>query len=397
MAIPRYRLFRIVLILSVLIILIFGSRGFPQSSNSPEFRWWTVGSGGVKERFGEDFSQVMRQLDTGKEKLNCILLTIAEKPFTEEQIIERTGLPGLQVSELISKLNSINLIKKDNHDRWATTVPVITNIQMKDIKEKLFPMAENAANYLKKEMTQLKSLYDRSKTQLDPSWNSITHYLFDKLIIDGSFHRSINNLEKSRTKRENENLQQTGIPLFFFELGSNYSSLGSNWYAFKKNNKQREINILHGPVFNRHNIPMEKYRKSREFRTAYFKITPDGGIDDLNKSEKKMFAELGWINTKFLLVPIIKNTTILPIMAELTRMGKEAADIAFGHFKVIIDSFENGPYSKFLDGNMDYIQVCYHILFGMVVERLIKNGVVPEIPNPVPESFGVYFVFGKLY
>jgi hypothetical protein len=339
----------------------------------------------------------MDRFESEKKNLNKFLYAIAEMPLSKEQIIKETELPEEQVSFLISSLSSIKLIRTFNQDKWASTIPIITDNQMKLIKKSVFTMAENTAKYLKAKSSNLRDLYNSAKTSKDALWEDLTHLFFCKLIVDATFHQNMNILNNERKKRKSEGITQRGSSLYFSEIGPNFTKLGCNWYAFKKDGKQREIYILHGHVYDRYSIPMEKYRRSKEFCSAYFKISTDGGIDSLTENEKIMFKKLGWIDNNKVLIPIVKNTTVKAILPELEKIGKNAAEIAFGKFEDIIDQYEKGPYSKFLEGSEDYVQVGLHILFGMLADRLIDHGIVSEIPDPLLENFGVYFVFGKLY
>ena len=393
MRILRNRFFIFIIIFGSLTILSFGFEVLPEN---PKLSMWTVGDG-IKTRFGSNFYKVMSHLNEEKEQLDNLLLAIAEQPLTEKQIMKKARLSQSQTSHLISKLDSINLIKKDTQGRWETTVPVITDSQMKVIRKDLIPMAESTAQYLKKEAGQLKTLYEQSKSPLDPSWDDVIHLLFDKFIVDGTFHSAINKLKAKWKAGNSEISEYPGTPLFFLEQGPNFATLGSNWYPFNENEDQREVYVLHGGVYNRYSIPMESYRRDHSFSKAFFKITPEGGINNLSDEGKEMFGSLGWIEDNKLLIPIVKAETVKSLWPIIKQMGSEAAEAAFAHFEDILKSFNKSPHSKFLEEKEDYIQVCIHVLFGLAVELLEENGVVTDIPEPLPDHFVVYFVFGKLF
>ena len=96
------------------------------------------------------------------------------------------------------------------------------------------------------------------------------------------------------------------------------------------------------------------------------------------------------------MVPVVKAKTIKSFWSAIEKAGKEAAKVAFENFGDIVQSFNDSPHAKFLDGSDDYIQFCFHILFGMVVENMNEYGVVAPVPDPTPGYFGVYFIFGNL-
>ena len=135
----------------------------------------------------------------------------------------------------------------------------------------------------------------------------------------------------------------------------------------------------------------------QHFAAGLFKISPEGGLDYLTDREKEMLRDLDWILGDHLLIPIVKAATIKSLWPAMENIGRDAAEVAFAKFTDITDSYNKSTYSKFLDNKEDYIQVLIHSLFGLTIEHLVRSGTVSQIPEPVPESFGVYIIFGKLF
>jgi hypothetical protein len=365
--------------------------------NHKEFTFWTVGSGDINARFGTKIYQELDSLRGNTGQLDEFLFSIAEKPLTMNQIQERTGIPQSQVEYFIANLDSCNFIKQYNQNRWATTLPVVTDNQMKIIRKDLAPMANSVAQYLKKEIHQIRTLYDKVKSPLDPSWEDISHLIIDKLIIDGTFHANLNRLKRESDVSEPDSRKMSVIPAFLLQKGENFSNLGCNWYAFNEGDDQREVYVLHGAIFDRYDIAMNKYRGDQHFSAGLFNISPEGGIDSLTDREKEILRYLDWISGDRLLVPIVKADTIKSLLPAIENIGRDAAEIAFAKFADITDSYNKSTYSKFLDNDEDYIQVLIHSLFCLTIEHLVRSGTVSPVPETVPEFFGVYFVFGRLY
>jgi hypothetical protein len=391
------RLFFIFLFASYLLTTSIARQG--NSKPKPtSVRFWTVGGAdGIVERFGTNFYDVLDDLDRNKDAFDHFLLAIAEGPLMEKQIVEKSALSESRVEHFISILGDIRVIKKDEKGRWATTLPVITDNQMKVIRNDVSPMAYSIAQYMKKEMHQLETLYEQKKTPPDPSWEDVSHLLIDKFIIDGTFHSGILKLERKRAGEAPEKQNTHTTPAFFLEQGNNFSSFGTNWYPFTRGDDQREVYVLHGAVFDRYVIAMNEYRGNRDFGSVLFKITPEGDLHSLTDDEKAMLGHLEWIAEERLLAPIVHADTIKSLWPTIEKMGIDAAEVAFEHFSDILDSHGDSPYSQFLDGSDDYIQVCYHVLFGVLIEQLVESGVVSPIPEPVPEYFGVYLIVGKVF
>jgi hypothetical protein len=366
-------------------------------SNNPEFAFWTVGSGDINDRFGTNTYQVLDSLRKNTGLLDEFLSTIAEKPLTKNQIRAKSGLTRSQVDFIITRLNESNFIKKVNRDQWATTIPVVTDNQMKKIRKDLTPMADSVARYISNEAYRIRSLYDQVKLSRDPSWENVSHLIISKLIIDGTFHSNLNRLKRKSKAGEHDTREESVMPAFLLQKGGNNLNFGCNWYKFNEAEDQREIFVLHGAVLNRFHIDMEKHRRDQEFSAGLFKISPEGGLDSLTNSEKEMLLKLGWISGDRLLVPIVEAGTIKRLFPEMENIGKDAAEVAFAGFEDITDSYNRSTYSEFLDYDEDYIQVLIHSLFGLTIEHLVRMGTVSGIPETVPESFCVYFVFGKLY
>lgn len=396
-AMPKRKHLQIIL-LSCLFCFVWGNAMSQSKRNHSDLAFWTVGNtDGMVARFGVNVRQALSSLKADKAQLDGFLLTISEQPLTRTEIIERSGLAESQVDHFISKLDSAKLIKKDDQARWVTTIPVITDNQMRIIRKDLARMASNVVEYLKKETPRLKAFYDEVKSPMDPPWEVVSHLIIDKFIIDGTFHSSINRLKEEKDVRELGRQRQRATPAFFLEVGENFSNFGCNWYPYNELDDQREVYVLHGGVLHRHEIAMNKYRGDQHFSAALFKITPEGGLHSLTSQEKEMLRYLNWISNDSLLVPIVNAITIKRLWPTIEELGKDAAILGFGSFADITDSYKKAPHSGFLDEDDDYVQVCIHVLFGLTIEHLVNTGVVARIPNPVPESFGVYVVNGKLF
>jgi hypothetical protein len=380
-----------------MIFLISCSNSGDSVKNHEEFTFYTVGSGGIGARFGTNVYQVLDSLRENTGQLDEFLFTIAEEPLTMNQIRERSGLTQSQVEYLITHLDSCNIVKKYDQNRWATTVPVVTDNQMKIIREDLTPMANCVAQYLKKETHQIKTLYDEVRSPLDPSWEDVSHLFISKFIIDGTFHSHLNRLKRERDVSGSDNREISVIPAYIRRKGEYNSNFGCNWYKFIEGDDQREVYVLHGAIFDRYGIKMNKYRGDQYFAAGLFKISPEGGIDSLTDQEKEMLRDLNWISGDRLLIPIVKAATIKSLWPAMENIGRDAAEVAFAKFSDITDSYNRSNYSRFLDNDEDYIQVLIHSLFGLTIEHLVRSGTVSQVPETVPESFGVYFVFGKLF
>jgi hypothetical protein len=380
-------------------LFFWASCGDDSSSDRshPEFTLYSVGSGGISARFGSNVNQVLDNLRGKTDQLDDFLFTIAEEPLTINQIRERSGLAQTQVEYFISNIGSCNIIKKYNQNQWATTLPVITDNQMKIIRKDLAPMANSVAQYLKKEIHQIRTLYTEVKSPLDASWEDISHLIISKFIIDGTFHSHLNRLKGEKDVSELDSREMTVIPAFFLQKGGNNSNFGCNWYVFNEGDDQREVYVLHGAIFDRYDIAMNKYRRDQYFSACLFKISQEAGIHSLTDREKAMLRDLDWISGDRLLVPIVEADTVKSLLPMIENIGKDAAEVAFAKFQDITDSYNKSTYSKFLDNDEDYIQALIHSLFSLTIERLMRISTLPQIPVTVPESLGVYFVFGKLF
>jgi hypothetical protein len=357
-----------------------------------EFKFYIVGSGDINARFGTEIYQALESLREDTGQLDEFLLTIAEEPLSMDQIQERSGLAQSQVEYIMSNLDSSNFIKKYDKNRWATTLPVVTDNQMRIIRKDLAPMADSVAQYFMNEIPQIRALYDEVKSPLDSSWEDVTHLIISKFIIDGTFHSNLN-----RLKQESDSRIEGVIPAFLMQKGENNSNFGSNWYKFNVGEDQREVYVLHGAILDRYDIAMNKYRRDQDFSAGLFNITPEGGIGALTDLEKEVLRDLDWISDDRLLVPIVEAGTIKSLWPAMENIGRDAAELAFARFTDITDSYNRSTYSKFLENDEDYIQVLIHSLFCLTIEQLVKSGTVSRIPEIVPESFGVFFVFGKLF
>jgi hypothetical protein len=363
----------------------------------PEFALWTVGSGDINTRFGAEIYQKLDYLRGNSSFLDEFLYTIAEEPLTKNQIQKMSGLTPDQIEHFITNLESCNFLRKYGQDRWATTLPIVTNNQMMIIREDLAPMANDVAKFLAKETSRIKALYNEVKTPLDPSWEDVSHLIVDKLIIDASFHVNLNKLKREAGLSEGEDQKTSVMPAFLLQKSESSSNFGCNWYKFNEGDDQREVYFLHGAVLDRFDFPMEDYRGDKVFSAGLFKISPEGGIDALSKQEKKILSGLNWISGDRLLVPIVNAETIKSLLPSMKKIGLDSAEVAFSRFVDMTNSYNRSTYSEFLENEEDYVQVLIHSLFGLIIEELVESKTVQQVPENVPDHFGVFFVFGELF
>lgn len=389
-------LFKSITLCSI-ICLLHCSEPEYSSSSHPEFVFMTVGSSNINARFGVKIYQALDSLRNKTGKLDEFLFTIAEEPLTPDQVRERSSLTQAEVEYIIAYLDSCNFIKRIYKNQWATTLPVITDNQMKNIRMDLAPMANSVTQYFEKAIPRVKVLYDEVRSPSDPSWQDVSHLIVDKLIIDATFHRNLNRLKRGNDIIESDEQTKSVMPAFLLHRGENFSNFGCNWYKFNEGGDQREVYVLHGAILDRYDIKMEKYRGNEHFSACLFSISPDGDIGSLTYREKEMLRDLNWIADDHLLIHIVKARTIKSIMPELENIGREAAEIAFDRIADITDSYESSNYSQFISHKEDYIQVLIHSLFGLTIEQLVNSGTVSHVPEGVPESFGVFIVDGRLY
>jgi len=385
------------ILLSLVIFSIRCGDSIQSEKKQAEFSIWTVGSSDINVRFGTNIYDALDSLRGNTSHLDEFLFTIAEEPLTVDQIRGSSNLTKSQVEYFIANLDSCNFIKKFDQNRWATTLPVITDDQMKIIRRDLDPMANNVAQFIDKEIYQIKTLYNTVKSPQDPSWEDVSHLIIDKFIIDGTFHVNLNRLKRESDVSELDNQKMNVMPAFLLQKGGNNLNFGCNWYKFNEGDGQREVYVLHGAILNRFDIAMNKYKWDKQFSAGLFKISHEGGIDSLTDRQKEMLGDLDWISGDRLLVPVVNATTLKSMLPAIEDIGRNAAEVAFTKFTDLTDSYNNSGYSKFLDYKEDYIQVLIHSLFGLTIEQLVKSGTVSQIPEPVPETCGVFIVNGKLY
>ena len=380
-------------------LLTFLSAGLARGQDHREparLSFWVVGGGdGSAIRFGTD--NVTKALADERRDTELILLGIAERTLSADAIAARTKLSRARVLGLLARLQALHLVKEDDKARWATTIPVITDEQMKRIRKGLTPMACDVARKVAANAPALTALYQSVKSTTDPAWQDIAHLVIDIVLVDGSFRRAIQRLELERGVHQRYyNHDQDIIPAFFLERGEQFSTSGTNDYDFQNGSEQREVYVLHGAVLKRYDMRMNAHRSDPVLSAALFQLTPAGGIESLTGDETETLRALGWIENDRLLVPVIQAKTVQALMPLLEKIGADAGNVVLDEHRRIITAFDHSPYSRFEQSGGDYIQVCYHVLFDLVLEQLAATGVLSAFPRPAPEHFGVYIILGQL-
>jgi len=359
-----------------------------------------VGNKGAQiQRFGKNFdsqSPWMKSFTEKKDKVHSFLLAIAEGPLGRKNISEKARLSDEEVKDISNLLLALNLVFPKG-DGWATTVPVVTDREMSTIKTNLTPLAQKATACLENYILQIKKEYENSRSSSAPKWENIAHLIVDKFLLDGVFRNTLEKLAKEKDMRKHYTESQEILPVFFLENGKNLMYIGCNWYPFTKNNEMRQLFVLHGTLFNRPTILVNTYKQNPGLHSALFKLFPGNEGPEFTEEEKRIMQELGWIEKKDVLVPVIDGNELRALYPLVNEAGKKAAEEVFENFEEILSSFQKSPYSKFMSGDGDYIEYCYHALMCLIAEQLTSQSLLPPIPNPVPEHFGVFILIGRFH
>jgi hypothetical protein len=318
-------------------------------------------------------------------------------PLSADTIAAKTKLSRARVLGLLARLQTLHLVKEDDEARWATTIPVITDEQLKRIRENLTPMARDVARKVAANVPALTALYQSVKSTTDPAWEDVAHLVIDKFLVDGSLLGSIQRLELERGVHQRYyNHDQEIIPAFFLERGEHFSTFGTNEYDFQNGSDQRRVYVLHGALLKRYNIRMNGHGNDPVLSAALFRLTPAGGTESLTGNQMETLRALGWIENDRLEVPVVQAKTVQALMPLVEKIGADAGNVVLDEHSRIIKAFDHSPYSRFQASGGDYIQVCYHVLFDLVLEQLAASGVLSAFPQPAPEHFGVYVIMGQL-
>ncbi len=388
---------KLISILAFLLTLLSAGLARGQDHREPaRLSFWVVGGGDESGiRFGTD--NVTKALADGRHDTETILLGIAERPLSADAIAARTKLSRARVLGLLACLQALHLAKEDDKARWATTIPVITDEQMKRIRKSLTPMARDVARKVAADAPALTAMYGSVKSATDPAWQDIMHLVIDRFLVDGSFREAIQRLELERGVHQRYySHDQDIIPAFFLERGEHFSTFGTNDYDFQNGSEQRQVYVLHGAVLKRYDIRMNGHRSDPVLSAALFRLTPAGGTESLTGNEMETLRALGWVENDRLQVPVMQAKTVQALMPLLEKIGADAGNVVLDEHSGIIKAFDHSPYSRFQHSSGDYIQACYHVLFDLVLEQLAATGVLSAFPQPAPEHFGVFIIMGQV-
>jgi hypothetical protein len=355
------------------------------------------GRDGFTKRFGE--VTPFRQLFYSSEKKRMaekLLLSISCQPLSKEQILIQSALSKDEFEEIASLLLSLNMISSKD-GVWTTSLPVFTGREMAALRQKLSPVSDKMVAATSSSIPLIKNLYDQNRIPSDPEWKETAHLFISYFLLDTFLLRSLSELEGKKGFRQYYSEKQKVIPAFFLETGENFTNFGCNAYSFKgnENNQSIHVFVLHGTLFERIQISLNRYEKNPDLSSALFKLIPQEGKCSPSDQEIKILEALGWLENKELKVPMIDSRIRAPLTPLLAKAAESTAEVVFENFNVILDAFEGSPYSKFLDGAGDYIQYSYHVFMYLTIEKLIQQAILPAIPKPLPEYFGTYVLYSS--
>jgi hypothetical protein len=383
------------------VALIAAQEKTAQTSSPPKERLSFLivgGQEGLIKRFGPDYRKIYA-LRENSAAAESFLLAIAEKPLNKGQIASQSRLSLGEVEEIASSYLSLNLITPKNNG-WATTVPVITDREMEALGKNLAPLAEKIATQVSRFIPQIKSEYDQTPAAAGPAWEKVSHLFIDLFLMDYAFLHYLEKLETQKGYKKYYTEKQDILPAFYLELGKNFTNFGCNSYSYENKDKtlRIEVLVLHGTLFGRIGILVNRYDDNPNFHSALFKLPRQaaGGPPTFSENENKILEALGWKENEKLLVPVLEKDALKHLRPFLEKAAESAAEAVFENFDFITSAFQKSPYAAFLDGAGDYIQYCYHVLMYLTIKKLIQKGFLPPIPNPFPEYFANYVVYEKL-
>jgi len=379
----------------IIILLLFChcQVGFGQVKTSyPEFTFWTVGNS-VVPRLGNDWYTLLDQLNRDKDHFHCLLQKFSTGAKTKEDLINNCSISADWLNQTLDQLLKHSCIDKTDNSEYFTKIPVATEEQMNRIQEDLKPIARKVAEEIKKSVPQLKEAYNESKGISDPDWEYVSHLVLDKFLVDGFFHRGLSILQRERGIKKYYSKDQNKIPVFFLENESEYGTFGVNWYGLGDKN----VYVLHGAPLKRFYITFNNYGRKKSFFDVFQRIGADGSVVELSNEEIQIFKELCWIKNNKLSIPFIESQSLKTLKNDLEDIGNAGANIVFDNFSIIMDSYERSSYFQNAEGAGDYIQVCYHLLFTGIINELMEMEVLPKVPEPLPEDFGVYITSGSFW
>lgn len=226
------------------------------------------------------------------------------------------------------------------------------------------PLASGVAGE-RDDLPQLTALHDQIKSALDPAWERVAHLTIDKFIIDGTFIRPSGRSQESGTpvdttgrinisSRPSSSRRASISPLLVPTGTRSAGVTDSGSLTFYT--ARSSIDMTFG---------MNRYRRDPETAAALFGMTPAGGIESLAENERDVLGALDWTDGGRLRGPVVQASTVKSPWPMLEEIGANATNVVFDNHKVIIDTFNSSPYSRFLKAAGDYFQACRHALFGL--------------------------------
>jgi hypothetical protein len=375
---------------------VLGWTAQTSSAMRPRLSFLIVGGReGLIKRFGPDYLKIYGRSEKTA-AAESFLLAIAEKPLNKEQISVQSHLSLEQIEEIASLYLSLNLITPKN-ESWATTVPVITDRQMEALVKNLSPLAEKIAMNVSRSIPQIKNAYDKHHSANNPDWEKVSHLFIDFFLMDSNFLSLLEKFEAQKGFRRQYTEKQNILPAFYLELGNNFTNFGCNSYFYENKEKTRGIivYVLHATLFSRTNILVNQYDDNPDFLSALFKLPTQAssGFLQFSENEKEILDALGWKVKEKFLVPVLDNDLLKHLQPLLKKAAWSAAKTVSENFDLIISTFQDSPYARFLDGAGDYIQYCYHALMYLTIANLIQKRFLPSVPTPIHEYFANYIVY----
>jgi len=334
----------------------------------------------LKDRFGADPDELLMKAEN-----NMIMLALADCPRTLEELCNELNTRREDVEQGLEILLAARLVKRVD-DKYATTIPVISNKKAASIARYLKGLVDRLARYLEENVDRLEGAFMRTELSRNYSWEEVAHIVVDALLMDFSFLNCVEEqlLEKGLYKDWTED--QLLIPYFGLELGVHQVNLGVNSYLLNGYG----VSIMHATFIDRDPPLPEIIRTVSEGKKHICKLLEGTPPQKLPEGLLKMGLvklQKGGVTLK---VPVVNAKDREVITETVLSLGYELAEIFMSDYNVVRRSFDELGYSKWLKGIGDYAELIFHQVMGLTVLELMRREILPPVPEKAPACWGTW-------
>lgn len=333
-----------------------------------------------------------------------ILLSIRKKEMNPFEISIEIGANEDYVINELSWLSKNALVKKTNKDQWIADIIILDREAKEALVDLARQLSQEEALKLKRELLKLKAAFEKCSFQSQGfSWANMDYIVLAALIADLGVNYSLH--RKGMVPPPPE--RPDGSKWYFwglegganskrqFGVNSNSTKGGGTAHIWSRLVKKPSVS-----PFEDDEITLMLALANQSLKVSEIAKFTHLSFETVEEKMKKLSAQGYFAENKGAFkpnFPIFTQKDREIMIAEIIRISDSIVDNILKPKEVVFRQlFENLELAKLDREYGAYLCMFYHMVMDHVLDKLVENHILPEMPEKAPVTWGFWGWIGEL-